>query len=58
MRCGPRCSPRASELAYLAREETGLGRAEDKVVKNRMVTTKTPGPEDLEPHACHRGLRG
>jgi propionaldehyde dehydrogenase len=37
-------------LAYLAREETGLGRAEDKVVKNRMVTTKTPGPEDLEPH--------
>ena len=38
-------------LAYLAREETGLGRAEDKVVKNRLVTTKTPGPEDLEPHA-------
>ena len=37
-------------LAYLAREETGLGRAEDKVVKNRMVTTRTPGPEDLEPH--------
>ncbi len=37
-------------LAYQAREETGLGRAEDKVVKNRMVTTKTPGPEDLEPH--------
>ena len=38
-------------LAYLAREETGLGRAEDKVLKNRLVTTKTPGPEDLEPHA-------
>jgi len=37
-------------LAYLAREETGLGRAEDKVIKNRMVTTNTPGPEDLEPH--------
>ncbi len=37
-------------LAYLAREETGLGRAEDKVVKNRMVTIGTPGPEDLEPH--------
>ena len=36
-------------LAYLAAEETGLGRAEDKVVKNRLVTTKTPGPEDLEP---------
>lgn len=37
-------------LAYLAAQETGLGRAEDKVVKNRLVTTKTPGPEDLEPH--------
>ena len=37
-------------LAYLAAEETGLGRGEDKVIKNRIVTTKTPGPEDLEPH--------
>jgi acyl-CoA reductase-like NAD-dependent aldehyde dehydrogenase len=37
-------------LAYLAAEETGIGRAEDKVVKNRLVTTRTPGPEDLEPH--------
>ncbi|NNC75675.1 MAG: aldehyde dehydrogenase EutE, partial [Acidimicrobiia bacterium] len=36
-------------LAYEAREETGLGRAADKVVKNRLVTTKTPGPEDLDP---------
>jgi acyl-CoA reductase-like NAD-dependent aldehyde dehydrogenase len=38
-------------LAYLAREETGFGRAEDKAVKNRLVTTRTPGPEDLEPQA-------
>ena len=38
-------------LAYLAREETGLGRAGDKVVKNRLVTDRTPGPEDLEPQA-------
>jgi aldehyde dehydrogenase len=38
-------------LAYLAREETGLGRADDKVIKNRLVTTRTPGPEDLEPQA-------
>ncbi len=37
-------------LAYMAAQETGLGRAEDKVIKNRLVTTKTPGPEDLEPH--------
>jgi len=36
-------------LAYMAREETGLGRAEDKVAKNYLVTTKTAGPEDLEP---------
>jgi len=38
-------------LAYLAREETGFGRAEDKTLKNRLVTTRTPGPEDLEPQA-------
>jgi len=38
-------------LAYMAREETGIGRAEDKVVKNRLVTMRTPGPEDLEPQA-------
>ena len=37
-------------LAYLAREETGIGRADDKVIKNRIVTLGTPGPEDLEPH--------
>jgi acyl-CoA reductase-like NAD-dependent aldehyde dehydrogenase len=36
-------------LAYMAAEETGIGRAEDKVIKNRLVATKTPGPEDLEP---------
>ena len=36
-------------LAYMAHAETGLGRPEDKVVKNHLVTTKTPGPEDLEP---------
>ena len=38
-------------LAYLAHAETGLGRAEDKVQKNLLVTTRTPGPEDLEPQA-------
>jgi aldehyde dehydrogenase len=40
---------RAAELAQLAHEETGLGRAEDKTLKNLLVTEKTPGPEDLEP---------
>ena len=38
-------------LAYMAHAETGLGRPEDKVKKNRLVTMRTPGPEDLEPQA-------
>jgi acyl-CoA reductase-like NAD-dependent aldehyde dehydrogenase len=38
-------------LAELAVEETGLGRVEDKILKNRLVTEKTPGTEDLEPVA-------
>jgi acyl-CoA reductase-like NAD-dependent aldehyde dehydrogenase len=41
----------AEELGRLAQEETGLGRPEDKTVKNLLVTNKTPGPEDLEPTA-------
>jgi len=36
-------------LARAAWQETGLGRVEDKVVKNRLVTEKTPGLEDLYP---------
>jgi acyl-CoA reductase-like NAD-dependent aldehyde dehydrogenase len=36
-------------LAYMARQETGLGRADDKVLKNHLVIERTPGPEDLEP---------
>jgi propionaldehyde dehydrogenase len=38
-------------LALLAHTETGLGRYEDKIRKNRIVALKTPGPEDLEPVA-------
>jgi len=38
-------------LAKSAHEETGLGRFEDKVVKNRLVTERTPGLEDLRPDA-------
>ena len=41
----------AEALAKSAHEETGLGRYEDKVVKNRLVTEKTPGLEDLSPSA-------
>jgi acyl-CoA reductase-like NAD-dependent aldehyde dehydrogenase len=39
------------ELSVLAVHETGLGRAEDKVKKNLLVTVKTPGPEMLEARA-------
>lgn len=39
------------EISRLAVEETGLGRAEDKVKKNLLVTNKTPGPEILRPAA-------
>jgi acyl-CoA reductase-like NAD-dependent aldehyde dehydrogenase len=39
------------EIARIAVEETGLGRVEDKVRKNRLVTDKTPGPEILRPEA-------
>lgn len=38
-------------LAELAVEETGLGRVEDKVMKNTLAIKKTPGPEDLETDA-------
>jgi len=39
--------PRFAEHAV---RETGLGRAEDKVLKNLLAVNKTPGVEDLEPH--------
>jgi propionaldehyde dehydrogenase len=39
----------AERLAAMAHEETGLGRVEDKVRKNILVATRTPGPEDLDP---------
>ena len=38
-------------LARMAWEETSLGRYEDKVLKNQLVTEKTPGTEDLHPVA-------
>src|SRR6185503_15320097 len=38
-------------LSEVAVEETGLGRVEDKILKNKLVTEKTPGTEDLLPHA-------
>jgi len=46
------------ELARHAQRETGLGRVEHKVIKNRLVTEKTSGTEVLTPHAVtgDRGL--
>jgi propionaldehyde dehydrogenase len=38
-------------LAKMAWEETGLGRWEDKVVKNELGILKTPGVEDIHPEA-------
>ena len=39
------------ELAFMAVEETGLGRVADKIGKNELAAMKTPGPEILEPEA-------
>ena len=41
----------AEDLAKRAFEETGFGRIEDKILKNKLVTEKTPGTEVLEPKA-------
>ncbi len=41
----------AEALARHAHEETGLGRVENKIVKNRLVTRKTSGTEVLTPQA-------
>jgi acyl-CoA reductase-like NAD-dependent aldehyde dehydrogenase len=38
-------------LSLMAVRETGLGRVDDKIRKNTLVATRTPGPEDLRPAA-------
>ncbi|MEE8219019.1 MAG: aldehyde dehydrogenase family protein [bacterium] len=45
------CRENNEHLARLAVEETGLGRVEDKVAKNRLVAECTPGPEFLTTEA-------
>jgi len=47
----------AEDLATRAHAETGLGRREDKILKNLLVTNKTPGTEFLVPSA-QSGDRG
>ncbi len=44
--------PQAEMLARMAVDESGLGRAEDKIQKILLVANKTPGPEDLAPTAA------
>ncbi|NOZ00417.1 MAG: aldehyde dehydrogenase EutE [Deltaproteobacteria bacterium] len=39
------------QLSRMAVEETGLGRVEDKIGKNRLAALKTPGLEILAPRA-------
>ena len=48
----------AEDLAKRAHDETGLGRYKDKIKKNQLVATKTPGTEDLVPKVItgDRGL--
>lgn len=41
----------AEYLAKLANEETGYGRVQDKIAKNVLAATKTPGIEDLKTSA-------
>ena len=38
--------------------ETGMGRVEDKIQKNRLVATKTPGPEILQRPETFTGTDG
>ncbi len=46
-----RATERVEELARVAQEETGYGRVADKIQKNMLAITKTPGLEDLQPVA-------
>jgi acyl-CoA reductase-like NAD-dependent aldehyde dehydrogenase len=43
---------RAVELSRMTVQETGLGRVDDKVQKNRLAALKTPGTEILRALAC------
>ncbi|MBE7463309.1 MAG: aldehyde dehydrogenase EutE [Planctomycetes bacterium] len=55
---------RAAALAHLERwsqeavAETGLGRVDDKIQKNRLVTLRTPGPEWLGRPEAFTGTDG
>ncbi len=46
----------ARAFAELAREETGMGRVDDKIAKNILVAERTPGTECLAPMAISGDL--
>lgn len=46
-----RAMEKVEELARFANQETGYGRIEDKIQKNKLVIEKTPGIEDLIPES-------
>jgi propionaldehyde dehydrogenase len=46
-----RAMEKVEELSRFANQETGYGRIEDKIQKNKLVIEKTPGIEDLQPGA-------
>lgn len=43
------CHLHLEEISKMAVTETGLGRHEDKLKKNKLAIVKTPGVEDVEP---------
>jgi aldehyde dehydrogenase len=45
------CLNHLQDLSRIAVEEIGLGRFEDKLKKNELAISKTPGVEDVEPVA-------
>lgn len=45
------CHDHINDLARIGVEDTGLGRFQDKIIKNRLAIDKTPGVEDVEPTA-------
>lgn len=45
------CREETNNLAKMVREETGIGRYEDKILKHQLIIDKTPGPECLTPRA-------
>lgn len=49
---------KAQVFSEMAVRETGMGRVEDKIIKNQLVANKTPGTEDLRTEACWSGDHG